>query len=57
MCNYSDKKATMVLRFDDNGKVVTSGDTIQIGGNDHYKACSRKAYKRIMYDIQDERDL
>lgn len=57
MCNYSDKKATMVLRFDDNGKVVTSGDTIQIGGNDHYKACSRKAYKRIMYDIHDERDL
>lgn len=57
MCFHSDKKATMVYRMDENGNVVKSGDTIQIGGNDKYRACSRKEYKRMVYGIKSAEDL
>lgn len=41
-------KATVNARIDENGKIVTEGDQICIGGNDRYVAMCRKCYlKRI----------
>lgn len=38
------RKATMNLRIDANGKAVTSGETIEIGGNDRYIPLCRKHF-------------
>ena len=57
MCYHSDKKATMVYRMDENGNVVKNGNTIEVGGNDKYRACSRKEYKRMVYGINSTEDL
>ncbi len=38
------RKATMNLRIDENGKAVTSGKTIEIGGNDRYIPLCRKHF-------------
>lgn len=46
MCRFSDKKATHVLRVDENGKVIKNGKSIFIGGNDNYISCCRKMYKK-----------
>ena len=37
-------KATMNLRIDKNGDAVTSGDQVEIGGNDRYTPLCRKHY-------------
>ncbi len=42
------KKATMVLRVDENGKAITQGAQIQIGGNDSYISLCRKHWKEQM---------
>lgn len=39
-------KATVNARIDENGKIVTKGDQICIGGNDRYVAMCRKCYLR-----------
>ncbi|HBL55504.1 MAG TPA: thymidine kinase [Candidatus Lambdaproteobacteria bacterium] len=39
------KKATMVLRLDQNGVPLKSGEQIQIGGNDSYVSVCRKHFK------------
>jgi len=39
------KKANMVLRLDENGTPLKSGDQIQIGGNDSYVSVCRKHFK------------
>ena len=44
------KKATMVVRFDSNGKAVTAGDQVQIGGNETYLSLCRKHYRA---DVED----
>lgn len=38
------RKATMNLRVDDNGKAVTEGDQVEIGGNERYVALCRKHF-------------
>ena len=38
-------KATMVVRFDENGAAVTEGSQIEIGGNDRYVSMCRKHFK------------
>ena len=38
------RKATMVARIDVNGDPVTSGDQVQIGGEDRYTSLCRKHY-------------
>ena len=38
------KKATMVVRKDANGRVLTDGDQVSIGGNDRYVALCRKHF-------------
>ena len=39
------KKATMVVRKDDQGNVLTSGDQVVIGGNDRYVSLCRKHWR------------
>ena len=43
------KKATMVVRFDEDGKAVTEGSQIEIGGNDRYVSMCRKHFKKNFY--------
>lgn len=42
------KKATMVVRKDEYGQVMTSGDQIVIGGNDRYVSLCRKHWREEM---------
>lgn len=39
------KKATMVIRQDANGKTITDGDQIQIGGNESYVSLCRRHWR------------
>jgi len=41
------RKATMVVRLDEAGKVITAGEKIQIGGNDTYKVFCRKHFREL----------
>ncbi|RPG51438.1 MAG: thymidine kinase [Gammaproteobacteria bacterium TMED104] len=41
------RKATMVVRVDESGKVITAGEKIQIGGNDTYKVYCRKHFREL----------
>ncbi|HEY2795183.1 MAG TPA: thymidine kinase [Micromonosporaceae bacterium] len=45
---HSGKKATMVVRVDDNGDVLTHGPQVEIGGNDRYISVSRSEFKKVM---------
>ena len=45
------RKAIMVIRLDDQGKVVTAGDKIKIGGNDSYKVFCRKHFRELTHLI------
>ncbi|HOP22056.1 MAG TPA: thymidine kinase [Gammaproteobacteria bacterium] len=47
---HSGKKATMVVRVDENGRAVKDGNQVEIGGNDKYVSVSRAEYKRIFFD-------
>lgn len=42
---YCGRKATHVLRIDNQGFPMTSGDQIAIGGNNHYVSVCRQHYK------------
>ncbi|PYE84104.1 thymidine kinase [Pseudoroseicyclus aestuarii] len=44
------RKATMVVRKDAAGQVVTSGDQIEIGGNDRYVSLCRRHYREAVGD-------
>ena len=44
---HSGRKATMVVRVDDKGRVVTDGPQVQIGGNERYVSVSRAEFKKI----------
>lgn len=46
---HTGQKATMVVRVDENGRAVTAGNQVEIGGNDRYISVSRSEYKRIFY--------
>ena len=41
------RKATMVVRLDQNGNIVRDGAKIQIGGNDTYKVYCRKHFREL----------
>ncbi|KFN44021.1 thymidine kinase [Arenimonas oryziterrae] len=45
---HTGKKATMVVRVDENGRAVTDGPQVEIGGNDRYVSVSRSEFKKIM---------
>ncbi len=42
-------KATMVIRLDGNGKAVTEGSQVEIGGNDRYISMCRKHFKEEFF--------
>jgi len=45
---HSGRKATMVVRVDANGRAVTAGPQVEIGGNERYVSVSRGEFKKIM---------
>jgi len=47
------KKATMVVRLDENNNPIREGSQIEIGGNDRYVSMCRKHFKEnIIYDVK-----
>jgi thymidine kinase len=49
------RKATMVIRLDENGNAVTEGSQVEIGGNDRYVSMCRKHFKENFYrQVADE---
>ncbi|MCX7544539.1 thymidine kinase [Marinicella gelatinilytica] len=46
---HTGRKATMVIRIDEQGQAITGGAQIQIGGNERYVSVSRAEYKRIFH--------
>jgi len=48
-CWYCHKKATMNLRFDEDGFPVYEGEQIDIGGNEKYLPVCRKCYKEVKH--------
>ncbi len=51
------KKATMVIRKDDNGQVLTKGEQVQIGGNETYVSLCRKHWRAAMAPCNNDEDL
>ncbi len=51
-------KATMVVRLDADGRAVTEGSQIEIGGNDRYVSMCRKHFKQKYFQdvLEVERD-
>ncbi len=47
ICSYCVRKATMVVRRDDSGKVVTEGTKVVVGGNDIYSPVCRKHFRKL----------
>ena len=47
---FCGKKATMVVRKDGDGKVVSGGDQVQIGGNETYVSLCRQHWREAMED-------
>ena len=45
------KKATMVVRQDEEGNVLRDGDQVQIGGNETYVSLCRKHWREAMGDL------
>ncbi|NII10745.1 thymidine kinase [Oleiagrimonas sp. C23AA] len=45
---HSGAKATMVVRVDAQGRALTDGPQVEIGGNDRYVSVSRAEFKKIM---------
>ena len=45
---HSGKKATMVVRVDDDGRAMTHGPQVEIGGNERYVSVSRSEFKKIV---------
>ena len=47
ICSMCDRKATMVVRLDNNGDVVLEGEKILVGGNERYKTLCRKHFREV----------
>lgn len=45
------KKATMVVRRDAHGQVVTDGAQIQVGGNETYESLCRRHWREVTGDV------
>ncbi|MEM6897486.1 MAG: thymidine kinase, partial [Pseudomonadota bacterium] len=44
------KKATMVVRLDAEGKALTDGPQVQVGGNETYVSLCRKHFREAIGD-------
>jgi len=47
ICSHCVRKATMVVRRDNEGKVVTEGTKIVVGGNDIYTPVCRNHFRKL----------
>jgi thymidine kinase len=47
---FCGRKATMVVRKDEAGRVLTQGDQIAIGGNDRYESLCRRHWREAVGD-------
>ena len=47
ICSLCNRKATMVVRKDEDGKIVTKGSKIVVGGNDIYMPVCRKHFRKL----------
>ena len=45
----SGRKATMVVRVDDEGYALKEGAQVEIGGNERYVSVSRAEFKRVFF--------
>lgn len=45
-------KATVNARFDENGKIITEGSQVMLGGNDRYTALCHRCWKRRIKEQQ-----
>lgn len=45
---HTGRKATMVVRVDENGRALTDGPQVEIGGNERYVSVSRPEFKKIV---------
>ncbi len=50
---YCGRKANFVVRLDEAGNAVTSGNQVEIGGNDRYESMCRKHFKALVWDNQE----
>ena len=46
---HTGKKATMVVRVDENGYALREGSQVEIGGNERYISVSRKEFKEVFH--------
>jgi thymidine kinase len=46
---HTGRKATMVVRLDEDGYALKEGSQIEIGGNERYVSVSRKAFKELFF--------
>jgi thymidine kinase len=46
---HTGKKATMVVRVDDEGYALLEGSQVEIGGNERYVSVSRKEFKDVFF--------
>ncbi|MDH4073544.1 MAG: thymidine kinase [Gammaproteobacteria bacterium] len=46
---FCGRKATMVIRLDEEGNAVTQGSQVEIGGNDRYVSMCRRHFKENFY--------
>jgi len=50
------RKATMVIRLDDQGRAITAGEQVQIGGNETYVSLCRRHWREATGDRPVDRD-
>jgi len=46
---HTGRKATMVVRVDDDGYALREGSQVEIGGNERYVSVSRKEFKDVFF--------
>jgi thymidine kinase len=46
---HTGRKATMVVRVDDNGYALREGSQLEIGGNERYVSVSRREFKEVFF--------
>jgi len=46
---HTGRKATMVVRVDEQGYALREGSQVEIGGNERYVSVSRKEFKAVFY--------
>lgn len=49
---HTGRKATMVVRVDENGYALREGSQVEIGGNDRYVSVCRKEFKDVYFGGQ-----